>query len=259
MYQDLHFYIDLKWDGFIANPKTYLKETHKMVQFVHQHHATIYYSEAQKTEFIKSITDLDKNYLTSIGNQLEMILRTATNRGKNGYVFEVCFADGNTSLNHLQDKFLESMENHSKLSVLSNVTDNPGKKSLLIIKSSTEFKGLEFTTFNRINELLQWIVSNGPKRNFNLSGKHGENGKGNWKNESKLLCDRHHAQNLLNSSIPDFNRKEKELFNFDTVFNRYIEFYFEGRNPQNQWHGFHIEPEDWNEQVPESIRKYFGK
>ena len=120
-----------------------------------------------------------------------------------------------------------------------------------------EFEKINFYIFNNVKNILDWI-NKLSVRNFNKSDKHGENGKGNWKNESVLLCSENEASKLLKSAIPDFRVKNR-LFNYDRKLKTYIEFYYEGKNPSNQWHGFHLKKEEWENRVPISIRKFYKK
>lgn len=76
-----------------------------------------------------------------------------------------------------------------------------------------------------------------------------------------LLCNRAEAQRLLNTAIADFNsrRGQEKLFNFDAGHNTFVEFYYEGDNPQKQWHAFHIKSEDWEERVPSKVRRFYNQ
>ncbi len=256
MYQDLHFYIDLDWVKHISEDN-YLKKIYSLIDFVHKHKAKIFYSHTQLIEFTKNCNDLDENFSTSIGNQLDVIINTvgATPIKKQDYIFEVCFADKNTSLNHVNDFILSSVIPHSKQAILLS-THN--KSPLLMVTPNGDFHKIELSYLEKVEDIQHWIVENSTKRNFNLSPKHGENGKGNWKGESVLLCNEKEANELLKSAIPDFFIHDNRLFNWDENCNTYIEFFYEGENPQNQWHGFHLDLKDWN-RVPTSIRKFFNK
>jgi hypothetical protein len=171
--------------------------------------------------------------------------------------FDICFSDKNTSLNYVDDTVISIISPHLNNALIS-ISKND-YKPLLSIKSDTEFETVSFVVINRADDLLKWIQESSRARNFNLSNKHGENGTGHWPGESPLLCSKAEAQQLLNSAIPDFPEKEKQLFNFDDNHQAFIEFFCEGDNPQNQWHGFHTTEDDWAKRIPSSIRKYFGK
>jgi len=254
MYQDLHFYIDLSWENYADNQA----DIYQLVQFAYQHKATVFYSQSQITEFNKNCEELDDEYITSQHNKLEILLKDAICKKDAQYAFEICFANENTTLRNITNSAIASINAYNNNALLS-FNQNEKSKELLSVKSQTSFEKIEFDILNKLSDIHQWIISKITPRKFNLSDKHGENGKGNWKGESVLLCDKHEAQILLNEAIPDFYEKEERLFNFDTLHQTFLEFYFEGDNPQNQWHGFHIKKEDWNKRVPPNIRKYFGK
>ncbi len=122
----------------------------------------------------------------------------------------------------------------------------------------TKFEKINITYSTDIQDIIKWIVNNSHNRSFHISPKHGENGVGNWRGESVLLCNQTQASHLLQTAIPDCTEKENRLFNWDDTHETFIEFFFEGENPQMQWHGFHLKSEDWK-RVPNSVRKFFGK
>ncbi len=224
---------------------------------MYRHKATVYFSKHQIDNFIKNCTDLDEYFTQSHGNELALIFEDALRINTNSYVFEVCFANENTSLNHVDNYTISSILPNSKIAVIS-LFENYDAKTLLYVRSNSIFEKIEFNKLESLNSVYNWIICNVERRNFNLSPKHGENGVGNWEGASSLLCSRIEAQELLNKAIPDFSIKVKELFYFDESHNTYIEFYFEGDNPQRQWHGFHLDIIEWNKRIPSSIREYFG-
>ena len=51
-------------------------------------------------------------------------------------------------------------------------------------------------------DFFKWICNNRkPSREYNWNSKHGENGKGNWKGESRLLGSREEAKQLLKNCM----------------------------------------------------------
>lgn len=89
-----------------------------------------------------------------------------------------------------------------------------------------------------ICEVAQWFELNRrPKRVFNLNPKHGENGKGEHRGASPLLCCRDKAEQMLHKAIGiDF----KSLYYFDTEHDKHIEFMHENTR-NNSYHGFHVD------------------
>jgi hypothetical protein len=259
MYQDLHFYVDFNWEKHIDDSSSYFSEIYRIVELAYQHKATVFYSYQQLQDFVTNCNELDENFSQSYGNKLSVLLENAKGKNDNNYLFEVCFSNENTSLNPVKNKSKTIINAYSKNALIS-VIDDCQPKTLLSIKSATDFEKIEFIVIDNTDRLLQWIQKS-IERNFNVSDKHGENGVGKWKDPSVsvLLCNRKEAQQLLNTAIPDFCEKGKQLFNFDINHQTFIEFYREGDNPQNQWHGFHIKTEEWDKRIPNSIKKYFKK
>jgi hypothetical protein len=255
MYQDLHFYVDFDWDKYISDSNNYLYQLYEVVQLAYQHKATVFYSEQQIQEFITNCNNLDEGFSISHGNRLEVLLKNAIKQTNRRYLFEICFSGKNTSLHYINNAAISIICSHSKNALIS--VSNNNYELLLSISSANDFEKVKFGIVNNTENLLKWIRDNSNERIFNLSKKHGENGLGNWLGESPLLCSEHEAQQLLITAIPDFSKKEKQLFNFDQIHHTFIEFFHEGDNPQNQWHGFHIERVEWESRIPKSIRKYF--
>lgn len=254
MYQDLHFYIDLDWTKQIEEPN-YLKNIFSLINIAYLHKANVYYSKHQRIDFVKNCNDLDENYVVSVGEKLDVMLENAKEIKEQNYIFEVCFSHERTNLCHVPNVIISSIQNYPKQVILSSKL---GSETFLAVKSNTEFEKINILYFIDLQDIIKWIVNNSSKRQFHISPKHGVNGKGNWKGESVLLCNEAEAALLLESAIPDFIEKENRLFNWDCIHNTFIEFFFEGDNPQRQWHGFHLEAKEWN-RVPSSLRKFFNK
>jgi len=109
---------------------------------------------------------------------------------------------------------------------------------------------------------FDYIKSESVYKEVNKNNKHGENGIGAHKSNkgkkvSKLYCSIQEAQILLDSAIRVKRINETCFFNFDPIRNLYIKFHYEGQNPQNQYHAYHIEKEDENNNnnLPYPIKK----
>jgi|GEM_PF-6075678 len=99
--------------------------------------------------------------------------------------------------------------------------------------------------------LPSWFSDNRmPQRNYHPSPKHGENGVGEWKDASRLLCSHNRAGLLLLRAIgsPELD----ELYLFDEQPGKFITFRYEGDNTLNQYHAYHLENEN---EVPTTIKK----
>ncbi|MBP1631558.1 MAG: hypothetical protein H6Q15_2451 [Bacteroidetes bacterium] len=251
MYKDLHFYIQFDWEEYINLGDQYFDYIKQMVEFAYMHKVSVFYSEKQLKDFVSIISDLDNNFIQSIGNKLDIILRNSLVKKENKFIFNILFNYENTTIQHSQLLGITSNEQIAIISTNLNCFSN----YLLYAKDEKKIELLRINIFNKCIDIVNWIHKISP-RNFNKSAKHGENGKGNWPGESCLLCSCQDAQELLNTSIPDFGEKEGRLFNYDQENNTYIEFFYEGNNPQKQWHGFHLKQEDW-QRVPTNIRTFF--
>jgi len=257
MYQNLHFYIDFDWEKHVDD-KSYFPKIYKIIQLAYQHKTSVFYSQKQIQDFVNNYQEFDEYFSQSFGNELSVLLENASSKENNRYAFETCFSGEKTSLNPIKNYAISVINSYSKNALISS-TQNSEDKVLLSVESSVDFEKVNFRVINNTDNLLQWIQNNSVERIFNLSAKHGENGLGNWTNASKLRCNKEEAQQLLNTAIPDFIEKEKQLFNFDETHQTFIVFFYEGDTPQNQWHGFHIEESEWEKEIPQSIRKYFAK
>ncbi|MGJ1327475.1 hypothetical protein [Sphingobacterium multivorum] len=257
MYSDFHFFIDFNPNHWFDKGKLYFDELNKIVGLVRQHKCNLYYCKEQLLEFVSFCKDLDEDFITSTGNIIELIIQDANSiRATDSYFFKLQFNKEGSYIQPIHDLYLKSLINEKKLGLLS-VYCEEGIQYYLKANSNEEFEKLSLLFFNSVDSIVEWLVNCGEKRTFNLSPKHGQNGIGNWPGESSLLCSSEQAQVLLNKAIGDFVNL-KRLFFFDESTNTYIEFFFEGNNPQKSWHGFHLKKEDWDKRVPSSIRKYFA-
>jgi hypothetical protein len=257
MYKDLNFYIDLKWELFTEQGEKYLERVFQLVNVAYLHHANVFYCYHNIKTFIEQCSDLDTNFNQSIGNIIELIIENATEKSSNAFVFNFQFLQANSFILCETNPIFALPEASGKNAIL-DVSGHICEKIYLKAKSSDNFSKITFSILAQKEEIVAWIVTQSPKRNFHKSDKHGENGRGNWPGESVLLCNFPDAQNLLNCSIPDLSFSAKQLYNFDIDNKTYIEFYYEGNNPQMQWHGFHITEKEWDKRIPSTIRKYFG-
>ncbi len=255
MYTDFHFYIDFNWEDCIQkSPDVYFQELFQLVELAYQHKAAIFYSSKHLKEFRDFLEiDIDENFSASVGNMLDVILENAEKTQNVFYSFEVCFANENTSLHHINN-VLSCIEIHDKIAVIS-LSNNI--ESFLSVKSNLEYNRIKCKKINFSNDIIEWISTAEP-RIFNSSRKHGENGIGNQKGQSVLRCSKDEAQQYLNKAVPCFSEREDNLFYYDNKHNTFIIFYYEGNNPQKQWHGFHLDLKDWDK-IPNFIHKYFQK
>jgi|GEM_PF-1012298 len=99
-------------------------------------------------------------------------------------------------------------------------------------------------------ELDQWLDKNRKPRNFSFEDyrhieTHPKYDRGNKNRPPKSpllggLGGQQHAANLLKDALEDKRERPNRLYNFDEKYKRYIQFEYEGDNPQNQYHGYHL-------------------
>lgn len=137
-----------------------------------------------------------------------------------------------------------------KFSILNHYGHSLGNQ----VNISSNSVDKSFDSVRTSEELSTWFAQERvPTRNFQVIPKHGENRQ----NErliggeliSPLRCSKEQAQLLLNTAIGDHIN---ELYNFDADHDHYIIFKFEGNNPQNMYHGYHV-PVD-SQEIPNHIK-----
>lgn len=252
MYQDLHFYILLDPKQYAENGKAYLNELSVLVKYARAHHARLFYFKEQIDKIKQADPDFDKGHIMSMANMLDVLLRDAIPAKKQPHLFNIHYHEDGSYLQPVEPSGINA---HPHISVLHK-KQHPYTEHVLRLTQTAPPALIHLNFHSSHINMMNWIVGLFP-RNFNLSDKHGENGKGNWPHESVLLCSASDAQSLLNTAVPSTKFKDK-LYNFDTAHQKFIELYYEGDNPQHQWHGFHVAEKDIR-RVPDDIRKYFSK
>jgi hypothetical protein len=100
----------------------------------------------------------------------------------------------------------------------------------------------ELSSVSTTRGLHRWFSEHRqPSRDFQITNKHGENrqdirGTAN-KPISPLRCSKEQAHQLLHRAV---GTDERELFFLDQQYNQYIVFRYEGDNPQQMYHGYHV-------------------
>lgn len=147
------------------------------------------------------------------------------------------------------------------------------KHSCLLVTHIPEFKnkiwkiskdGQEYDLLSyqlNILEVFNWISHHHkPPRIYNWNPKHGENGCGAHKKHagedvSILLCSREHAAELLSKAIG--LEAWDLLYNYDSIYNRYMEFKAECKYEhlhsatfERKYHSYHLSSE---EDIPKRI------
>lgn len=255
--------------------KSFLIQLERILETVGQEKDTdIFYNSEEIKAFLNDLEeDIEELYLINpaaiINEYLEKVnaINWQNNKkqsSKNRYFLLDLKA---FSITELEDHSLgegvafEKIENNDKCLILNHLALQLDSHYISII---SEQRGVlvkrvltNLSVVNSKDELSNWLLENRKKRRFNLSDKHGENGTLSWKNSnnnkvSLLECSKEDAQKLLSTAIGDNRIDERRLYNYDKKCNKFILFYFEGDNPQNQYHGFHIDIEE-SQKIPKSI------
>ncbi len=156
--------------------------------------------------------------------------------------------------NHIPDVLKEIYER--------KIADNQGKYILLNLYNSFVLNEIEINIYKICNndttdckgvfylknfkELDQWFNQNRTPRNYNFIDNRHIEGHPEYvkkpKPKSPLLGGiggKPNAANLLKDAIGD-KKETQRLYNFDENKKCYIQFEYEGDNPQNQYHGYHL-------------------
>lgn len=245
------------------NIKRFTKQMSTIFDVARYLEADVYYA----LEDVKTLHDyfqdesFNHDFSKSQANFLDVLLEDFLQLKEKGYFFSINFQNEQSNLVHKNYSFLklsDNITNNIVFSLTKNTTED-----LLLIKSNNEFYHQTINFFSTTEQIWTLINSVLPSRNYNFSSKHGNSTTRaitHRRSEivSQLLCTNEEAQVLLKSAIFDKRHKARFYYNFDASNNTFIVFPFEGENPQNQFHAFHIESSEWSKEIPKSIRNYFG-
>ena len=150
--------------------------------------------------------------------------------------------------------FIEVAERqHSNSQNYYFVLNHHGHSPINPVRIECGDTSVKILTISEKTELIKWFADNRrPARNFHTTSKHGENRQEirivNGKTISPLRCSVEHGRLLLQDAT---GHTIDELFNIDG--NYFIVYKFEGDNPQNLYHGYHVDLE--STEVPSDIRQ----
>lgn len=153
---------------------------------------------------------------------------------------------------HTFSEIAERKLTHSSTCILVNYQAHSLPSTFEVRKNG---KSINIDSVEDIPQLSQWISKNRNSiRNFQITPKHGENRlhsiKWNGKDASPLKCSRLEATKFLKIAV---GFTQKELFAFDETHQSFLVFKYEGNNPQNMYHGYHI-PQN-SKEIPEEIKQ----
>lgn len=241
---------------------TFTKNMNAVFDIARQLEAKVFYQLGDVQDLTPFLEDIDYNFTQSQGNRLELLLKDFTQFKEKYHFFKVHFAEEQTSLESVNYGFLNSMEDSETISIVFT-QNRSGQEQLLLVHASDDFYFCEINNFNVGKDIWAFINAHLPKRTYNFSSKHGNATTRAIPPKpteivSQLRSSDAEAQILLDSAIFDL-RERKFYYNFDDSKGTFIVFPYEGDNPQNHFHAFHITETEWAKEIPASIRKYFGQ
>jgi hypothetical protein len=245
----------------------FLKKIKELVELFYRQKEVVFYDAESLNEFCDFYQGtLNNEYLTSLRDKLDDILQDALDWRANTQIEK----DDNYFIWNNQK--IQNINNSSLAELTERLSqDNRDKAFALIIPPHSNHpyfsKNFILTFKDKIHEadfipkfvkidfakdkpaLEKWIKEYRQPLKMNKNNKHGENGKGAHKSNkgepvAVLYCSIEKAQELLDSAIGDKREDVKRLFNYDDSQEKFIVFYYEGENPQNQYHGFHLDTEN---------------
>lgn len=247
---DLRVYIHLSIEDYRRNGECYLRALHEVVKYAVMHDVELFYFEEQFAQ-VADEANGDNSHATSVGDMLELIMQYATPAPPFPRLFRLYVDNDFPSMCELPTTGITA---HSNVSVICQ-NECPFTDHLLHVHDS-KVELIKLERHNSFKQLMNCITNAAP-RPFHITGKHGENGRGNWRGESVLECSCAQAQSLINEAVPS-KIKQRNLYNYDAERKLFVEFYYEGDNPQHLWHGFHVKREHENRQIPNDIKLFFA-
>lgn len=251
----------------------FLKELKKSIQvFAGEREVEVFYDAQNVQVFLEGFEEeLIDYYLTNPADTISEFLDAIAAKNiqnerfdpqKRFFIWEL---DNNEELHSTPYQTIQKIASkHIQHSIIFNHQALTLEKPLLALLIDAAYLNdhpelIKIPVRNNETDLIEWLQTNRTQRVFNLSPKHGENGQGSWGNSRGnkvdiLECSRERAQELLDTAIGEMRISTRKLFNYDTEVGQYILFYFEGENPQNQYHGFHISNKKIRNEVPNKIQ-----
>lgn len=261
-----------------ANLKSFLSQLESLIEIVGcEKEVNLFYSANEIKDFLVNVEEFYKeSYLIDIASTINEYLQKANAinwqyNPTQDNSFQYFILDFNSlqiiqlfnhSINEGLERQLTYQEN--KVFLINHLALNVSNPYVSLLKKSTKSNdfpsALIIPLKNNVKEIDEWLTENRKTRTFNLSPKHGENGKrahpSNKGEEVSILeCSKEEAQKLLENAIGDVRIDKKRLYNYDATRDNYILFYYEGENPQNQYHGFHISKKDAAQKIPNTMLK----
>lgn len=140
-------------------------------------------------------------------------------------------------------KISDNQSKYILLNLYNQFIYNDIKITICKIYNNNPLDYIDVFYIKNFDELDQWFNENRTPRNYNFEdNRHIETHPDYIKNKSPLLGgmgSKTYAEFLLKNAIGD-KKETQRLYNFDEKHKHYIQFEYEGNNPQNQYHGYHL-------------------
>lgn len=222
----------------------------------------LYYSKTNKDNFFGNIQALEE-FMTIGSYDFETVVNTLFNESEvnavNESIIEGCEvksfqADGGYLVDNLPLIFYDIVRKHTyivepdKQIILNLFNGFFSQNPILLLKHCgiTSVTPIQIEYFTSFAELDTWLEKNRTERNFNnTDNRHIQGSPDYIPGKSPLLggiAARPKASELLKNALGDKRRNDNvnDLVNFDEDRNEYLWYEYEGDNPQNQYHAYHL-------------------
>lgn len=221
----------------------------------------LYYSKTNKDIFFGNIQALEE-FMTIGSYDFETVVNALFNESEvnavNESIIEGCEvksyqADGGYLVDNIPLIFYDIIRRHENITesdkqIILNLfnaffSQNP---VFLIKQCGSSVSSVSIDYFTNFSELDSWLINNRLQRNFNNTDARHIHGSSDYiPGKSPLLggiAARPKASELLKNALGDKRRNDNiyDLVNFDDERNEYLWYEYEGENPQNQYHAYHL-------------------
>lgn len=183
---------------------------------------------------------------TNIADALEILLNNVREIKAGAHLYEIIYDGPHHSCRHVQ----EWLWDDNQVIFITSIQANSGAPKLLLVKGFNELRLINVEYICCHMSLREHL---GRDRVYHFSKKHGDSTHPAQNGASQLECTEKRASELLSTAIQlkDSNR----AYNWDEKLGKYIQFFYEGDNPQVLWHGFHISTQQEVKKIPPQIKK----
>ncbi|WP_312314778.1 hypothetical protein [Empedobacter brevis] len=223
----------------------------------------LYYSKTNKDSFLSNIQALEELSDFKIGGYefgevIEILFNENDVKAVNENTIEGCEvksyqANGSYLVDDIPLIFYDIIRRHDNITqpdkqiILNLLNAFFSQNPVLLLKHcGTSVTPIQIEHFTSFTELDTWLENNRIQRNFNNTDTRHIHGSPDYiPGKSPLLGGiggRPKASELLKNALGDKRRNDNvnDLVNFDEETNEYLWYEYEGDNPQNQYHAYHL-------------------